>query len=67
MNLNEEFKKAFEEGYRYGDITMNSYGEIFIEFTTGYNGRGKYKEIKITLDEINNTHQKPYFSVATKK
>ena len=56
MNLNEEFKKAFEEGHRYGDITMNSYGEIFIEFTTGYNGRGKYKEIKITLDEINNTH-----------
>lgn len=24
MDLNKEFKKALEEGYCYGDITMNS-------------------------------------------
>ena len=49
MNLNKEFKKALEEGYRYGDITMNSNGKIFIEFSTGYNGRGDYKEIETEI------------------
>lgn len=50
MELDEEFKKALREGYRYGEIIMNSKGEVFIDFSTGYNGRGGYKEIKITLD-----------------
>jgi hypothetical protein len=47
IDLYKEFAQAVQEGYYYGDFTINSYGVAFIEFSTGRNGRGDTKEIRV--------------------
>jgi len=45
--IDKVFEDMYTQGYTYGTIYYNMQGDLEITFTTGINGRGNVKQIKL--------------------